>query len=142
MFKLILFGVGLAMQAMYGLAGIMDKDFKKRLQERNIAIVIKTLDGKNARTYLLQGGKLSSIGRDHPDPDVCLALSSALDAYRMVLHLSPERMVKALVGAFRDGKLKIEFKIEPFLWFSQTLTRMLTVFCDRTKPKRFLFINT
>lgn len=141
MFKLILFGVGLSMQAVYGIAGIMDKDFKKRLQERDLAIVMKTRDGKTAVTYLLRGGKFSSVARDTQDPDMCVTLSSARDVFRSVLHLSPKRMVKSLVGLIRDGKLKIEFKLASFVWFSQTLTQMLTVFSDRSKPKKFLFIN-
>jgi hypothetical protein len=142
MLKLILSGCGLSLKMLYAIAGIMDKDFKKRRQERSISIVIKTLDGKTAMTYLLQGGKISVVGRDCPDPDVCIAWSSALDLYHMVLHLSPERMVKSFVDAIREGKLKIECKVEPLLWFSQTLTQMLGVYCDRSKPKKFLFINS
>ena len=142
MFKLILLGDGLSMKMLSAVAAVMDKDFKKRLTERDIAIVIKTLDGRNAVTYRLQGGRISSIGRDHPDPDMCLTWSSAGDALRTALHLSPQRMVKAWIDAFRHDRLKIECKLEPFLWFSQTLTRMLIVYCDRSRPKKFLFINS
>lgn len=142
MFKCILYCLGIGMKMMYAVAAFMDKDFKNRLMQRNIAIVIKTLDGKNARTYLLQGGKISSVGRVLPDPDVCVTLSSAKDLYRTMRHLSPQRMIKSFVDMIRDGKLKIECKIEPCIWFSETLTKMLMVYCDRSKPKKFLIINT
>jgi hypothetical protein len=141
MFKLMLMVFGLSMKTLYSMAAIMDKDFKNRLKERDIAIVIKTLDGKNARTYLLRGGRISSLGKDHHDPDLCIAWSSALDFYRTIVHISPKVMVKSFIGAFRDGKLKIECKVGPFVWFSQTLNQMLAVFCDRTKPKKFFIIN-
>ena len=141
MLKIMLFCFGVSMKMIYALAALMDRNFKNRLKERNMHIVIKTRDGKVARTFSLQGGKISSAGRDCADPDLCITWGTSGTLFGILLKLKPEEVIKAGVDAIKSGDLKVEFKVASFMWFSQTLTQMMTVFCDRSKQKKFLFIN-
>lgn len=141
MLKCMLWGFGISMKMLYALAALMDKNFKNRLKERNMQIVIKTKDGSVARTFSLQGGVISSAARDCADPDLCITWGTSGTLFGILLKLKPEKVIKAGVDAIKSGDLKVEFKVAPFMWFSKTLMQMMTVFTDRTKPKKFLFIN-
>lgn len=138
MFKFLLWNFGIMMKLMYLFASVLDSSFRKRLNQRNISIVIKTKNNRKVRQYLLKEGNIYHEGKDHPDPDLSIVWSSASAAYLTFLKPTPKMMIKSFTNAILNNRLRIEFKVEPFVWFLMTFRQMMNVYLnifDRTKKE-------
>jgi len=98
-FTLLLF----ALSQIIKIASKFNKTFKKYISKARVRILIKTADGKNARLFIFDKGKFSSIPGDQKDFDVALVWKDAATGFSVMTDKSSD----ASFNAAADGKLKV-----------------------------------
>lgn len=114
---------------LYGMAWMLRRQarrypaFAQRLAEKDLTVQIRTFDGGVGRHFAFKGGKLSSSKGTHAKPDVTISVASAELGARLFVpwvdHL--ER-----VEAMKNFNFAAEGPDALVVWFTQTLTMMLT----------------
>jgi len=98
-----------------------DPSFKTHVKEKNFKLLIKTEDGKRARSYTFSDGDVISQKGDAPDAAVTLVWADASIAAATMTSKDPNASMTAL----QEGKLKIEGDAGLALWFTGTV-KLLT----------------
>lgn len=107
--SLLLFGL----YQLLWLSSKTNRRFKKFIAKAKVRVMIKTEDGKYARLFVFDWGKLSSAtGPDH-DFDVALVWKDPKTAFSVLL----KNDQKEVFNAAAKGKLKIEGMSVFALWF-------------------------
>jgi trimethylamine-N-oxide reductase (cytochrome c) len=98
--------------------------FAKRLAEKNLTVQIRTFDAAVARHFTFKAGTVASARGVHPEPDVTISVATAELGARLFVpwvdHL--ER-----IEAMKNFNFKADGPDELVVWFTQTLTMMLSV---------------
>jgi len=115
---------------LYGLAQMLrakartHPSFAKRLAEKDLSVQIKTFDDAVGRHFTFKAGKIASARGVLRDPDVTISVASAGLGARLFVpwvdHL--ER-----IEAMKNFSFKADGPDELVVWFTQTLTMMLSV---------------
>lgn len=106
---ILLFGL----YQMLWVASKTNGDFKKFIKKAKVRMLIKTEEGKHARLFVFDWGKLSTAtGPDH-EFDAALVWKDPKTAFSVLLKKDP----KALFNAAAEGKLRIEGMGVFALWF-------------------------
>ena len=84
-------------------ASLTNKAFRKYIGYMHAKILIKTEDGKRARMFIFDKGKLSTVSGDRTDYDVALVWKDAATGFSVLTSKSPE----ASFNAAAEGKLKV-----------------------------------
>jgi hypothetical protein len=84
-------------------ASIINKAYKKYIGKIRVKILIKTEDGKRARLFVFDKGKISTINGDRKDFDVALLWQDAATGFSVMTSKSTD----ASFNAAADGKLKV-----------------------------------
>lgn len=92
--------------------------FRERLKEKNFVAQFKTLDSSRGRYFEFRGGRVSSKGRIHPNPDVCLMFKSAQHGFELLM---PPIDYLQQIEAIKNFILLAEGPDELAVWFSQTM---------------------
>jgi trimethylamine-N-oxide reductase (cytochrome c) len=96
----------------------------KRLAEKDLTVQIRTFDGAIGRHFTFKAGKVSSARGLHPRPDATIGVATAALGARLFVpwvdHL--ER-----IEAMKGFNFTAEGPDELVVWFTQTLTMMLSV---------------
>jgi hypothetical protein len=108
-FSLLLF----ALYNILKVASFTSKAYKKYISKMSVKILVKTEDGKRARLFIFDKGKLSTITGDREDFDVALVWKDATTGYSVMTSKSPD----ASFNAAADGKLKVLGMSVYALWF-------------------------
>jgi len=84
-------------------ASLTNKAFRQYIGYMHTKVLIKTADGKRARMFIFNKGKLSSISGDQNDFDVALVWKDAATGFSVLTSKNPE----ASFNAAAEGKLKV-----------------------------------
>ena len=98
-FRLLLFALGQLLK----IASKFNKAFKQYISKASVRILIKTTDGKNARLFVFDKGKFSSIPGDQKNFDVALVWKDAATGFSVMT----DKKSDASFNAAADGKLKV-----------------------------------
>jgi hypothetical protein len=96
-------------------------ELKKKLEENDLVLQIKTASASTARYYIFSGGEVFSKKGVHLRPSVALVWKDEAIAFKVMTNKDPQAMMKAL----GDGSLKIEGKAELALWFAGVVKMMM-----------------
>jgi hypothetical protein len=103
------------------IASKTNKTFKKFISKAKVRLMIKTEDGKYARLFIFDKGKVSTeTGPDHQF-DAALVWKDPKTAVSVMLKRSQE----AIFYAAGEGKLKIEGMNVYALWFDDALNHLI-----------------
>lgn len=114
---LLLFFLG----QMLKIASVGSKRFKRYIRKMDARILIRTEDGKRARLFLFNKGKVSSYRGDHNDFDVALTFKDAATGFAVLTSKAKD----ASFNAAAEGKLKIEGMSFYAQWFEDG-TKLIT----------------
>jgi len=98
-FTMLLFALGQILK----IASKFNKTFKKYISKASVRILIKTADGRNARLFIFDKGKFSSIPGNQKDFDVALVWKDAATGFSVMTDKSSD----ASFNAAAEGKLKV-----------------------------------
>lgn len=127
-FNMLLFDLNIALKGMFIIASLRSNAFRKKLAKNQFTLLIKTVDGKNARYYRLIGGMMKSRRGDFRDPDVSVVWSNTRAFNSILLKINPLRIMQGVIQAIQDGKLVIEVNPGPISWFMRMVAEMLMVY--------------
>lgn len=103
------------------LASKTNRNFKKFIGKAKVRLMIKTEDGRYARLFVFDKGKVSSrTGPDHPF-DAALVWRDPQSAFSVMLKKSQE----AVFYAAAEGKVKIEGMNVYALWFNDAVSKAM-----------------
>ena len=80
-----------------------NKAFKKYISKVSARVLIKTADGKRARVFVFNKGKISSRSGGHKEFDVALVWKDAKTGFSVMTDKNSD----ASFNAAADGKLKV-----------------------------------
>ncbi len=98
-FTLLLFILGQILK----IASITSKQFKRYIRKTHARILIKTEDGRRARLFVFNRGKVSSFSGNHDDFDAALIFKDAATGFSVLTSKKKD----ASFNAAAEGKLKI-----------------------------------
>ncbi len=84
-------------------ASVTNKAFKKYISKISTKVLIKTKDGKRARLFIFDKGKLSSMPGDQKNYDVALVWEDAATGFSVMT----SKKTDASFNAAAEGKLKV-----------------------------------
>lgn len=96
-----------------------DSSFKEHVKGQNFTLLIKTEDGKKARSFTFSDGEVVSKKGD-ASAEVSLIWADSKIAASTMTSKDPNASMEAL----KDGKLKIEGDANLALWFTGTVKKM------------------
>jgi hypothetical protein len=99
-FSLLLF----ALFQILRVAALTNAAFKKYISKAQAKILIKTKDGRYARLFIFDKGKVRSIAGDRDDFDAALVWADARTGFAVMT----DKRSDASFNAAADGKLKVE----------------------------------
>jgi len=99
-FSILLF----AMAQILKIASFSNSRFKAYINKAQTRILIKTADGKRARLFVFDKGKVSSISGDCKDFDAALVWRDAATGFSVMTSKHPD----ASFNAAAEGKLSVE----------------------------------
>jgi hypothetical protein len=108
-FSLLLFILSLLLKR----ASKRNNEFKKYIKKVKVRILIKTADGKHARLFFFDKGKISTKSGNQKLFDVALVWKDAKTGYEVMTDKSKD----ASFNAAADGKLKVEGMSVYAQWF-------------------------
>lgn len=108
-FSMLLF----ALYNILKIASLTNKAYKKYIRKMSVKILIKTEDGRRARLFIFDKGKISSMIGDRKNFDVALVWKDAATGFSVMTSKSPD----ASFNAAADGKLKVLGMSVYALWF-------------------------
>lgn len=127
-FNFLLFCLNVALKTLFIIASIRSRSFRKKLERNRFALLIKTIDGKNARYYRIVAGMMKSRKGDYPDPDVSVVWADTRAFNSILFKINPLSMAKGIIDAIQDNKLVIEADLESAGWFLMMMGEMLLVY--------------
>ena len=92
-----------------------DGDFRKKLRRLNRVVVIRTQDGKQARSYVFRDDSVVIQGGVHPEATTELVWTDADTATKAMLSGNPLDNFSAI----GRGDLSIIGNLQDALWFSE-----------------------
>lgn len=110
-FTLLLF----ALSKIVWIAALTNKAFKHYIRNTDARILIKTEDGKRARTLIFKKGAVSSESGNTEKFDVALVWKDASTGFSVMTDKRPD----ASFNAAADGKLKVEGMSIYAQWFEE-----------------------
>ncbi len=110
-----------ALSILLPIAARTNKAFKKYIRNTSAKILIKTADGKRARLFIFDKGKISSRAGDHQDFDAALVWRDAATGFAVMT----DKREDAAFNAAAAGKLKIEGMSIYALWFDEGVKLIL-----------------
>ena len=112
--------LSLLLLGLYGVLWVSartNKAFKKHIRKARVRLLIKTEDGRHARLFVFDRGKIATKkGPDHPF-DAALVWKDPKTAFSVMLKQSMEDIFYAAA----EGKLKIEGMPVYAQWFDTTM---------------------
>ena len=119
-FTVLLYGLLQMLRA----KGRKHPSFARRLAEKDLTVQIRTFDGAVGRHFTFKAGNIASARGVHPHPDVTISVASAELGARLFVpwvdHL--ER-----IEAMKNFNFKADGPDELVVWFTQTVTMMMSV---------------
>ena len=112
-FSILLF----ALYSILKVASITSKAYRKYISKMRAKILIKTEDGKRARLFIFDKGKMSTITGDQKDFDVALVWQDAATGFSVMTSKSTD----ASFNAAADGKLKVVGMSIYAQWFEDSV---------------------
>ncbi len=95
--------------------------FKKFIRKAKVRLMVKTEDGKHARLFIFDQGKVSTAkGPDH-EFDVALVWKDPKSAFSVML----KQDMESIFFAAADGKLKIEGMPVYAQWFDSAMSHIM-----------------
>ena len=98
-FSMLLF----ALYYILKVAPIINKAYRKYISKMRATVLIKTEDGKRARLFIFDKGKISTKTGDRKDFDVALVWQDAATGFSVMT----SKKADASFNAAADGKLKV-----------------------------------
>ena len=98
--------------------------FAARLKQKDLVVQIRLRDGTQGRTFVFQGGAVTSRAGLHGEPRVTLSFETAAIATRL---LRPRRTQLDLVSAAKTFQVETIGADEEVVWLSETLNMLATV---------------
>ena len=102
-------------------ASITNKAYRKQISKMKAKILIKTEDGKRARLFIFDKGKISTATGDPKDFDVALVWQDAAIGFSAMTSKSTD----ASFNAAADGKLKVVGMSIYAQWFEDSVKLVL-----------------
>jgi hypothetical protein len=98
-FSVLLFIIFYALK----IASVFNQAYKKFISKTSAKILIKTEDGRRARMYIFDKGKLTSVRGDQKNYDVALVWQDAKTGFTVLT----SKQKDASFNAAAEGKLKV-----------------------------------
>lgn len=116
-FSLLLFALALILKV----AAITNKAFQHYIAKAQARILIKTADGRRARLFIFDKGRVSSQSGDRNDFDAALVWQDAATGFAVMTSKRPD----ASFNAAAEGRLRVEGMSVYAQWFEDGLKRIL-----------------
>jgi hypothetical protein len=112
-FSALLFGLSLVLMV----TSLVNKPFKKHIQNSNVRLLIKTRDNSRGRLFLFNRGKVRSVsGAQHPF-DVALVFKDPGTGFSVMA----DRRKDAVFNAAARGDVHIEGMSVWAMWFEEAI---------------------
>lgn len=122
LFQLMLFGL----YVMLKVSSWISKPFRARLKEKNMTMVIRTVDGCYGRTYTFNNGKITSKSGAVDNPDFAMIWSDPKIAAKVLMQASKGPQV--IMTAMGKKKLTLAGDASAMQWFILTMDKMKNVY--------------
>ncbi|MBP7736507.1 MAG: hypothetical protein KA369_11085 [Spirochaetes bacterium] len=115
-FKLLLFIVGQKMKK----AAKNNNAFRNFIKGKNVRIVMKTADGRQGKTFIIQDGRVHTSAMDSAPADAAFVWCDGGTAFSVMSSGDDE----AIIAALTEKKLQSEGNYKEFIWFLTALGKM------------------
>lgn len=95
--------------------------FKNFIENKKLNLVIKSSNGRQARQYLFDNGKISSTSSINKEYDAAMVWCDAETGFKVMSSGDEE----ASVAALTEKKLHVDGNFKDFMWFLRALDIML-----------------
>jgi len=112
-FSILLFALSMILKV----ASLKNAAFKRFIKKAGARVLIKTRDGKYARLFVFDRGKVSSEPGDRPDYDVALIWRDASTGFQVMT----DKRKDASFNAAAQGKLRVDGMGVYAQWFEQAV---------------------
>lgn len=112
-FSVLLFGLSLVLKV----TSLMNKPFKKHIQNSNIRLLINTRDNSRGRLFLFNRGKVRSVSGAHHPFDVALVFKDPGTGFSVLA----DRRKDAVFSAAARGDVHIEGMSVWAMWFEEAI---------------------
>lgn len=119
-FSIMLFGL----EKILKFTAKRNKVFAARLREKDLIAQIKIKDNSLGRYFVFDKGTVTSKGKIHPNPDICLVFR---DAKRAVELLRPPTDYLDMINAMKNFQIELEGPEDLASWLMETLSMMLSI---------------
>jgi len=109
-------------------------DFKEKIREKDITLVIKTKDGKRGRSFTFKDGKVFSKRGVGGEPVFSLVWITASDGSRIMTDMVKGKS-KALMDAVSNGQLLLEGNAGMVMWFLGIMNKMMKYYSKKPSGK-------
>ena len=100
------------------------KEFRDRLNEKNLIVQMKVADDSKGRFFTFKDGEITSHSGIHSNPDVCVSFKSEKIATELLM---PPIDYQAQIDAIKNFNLIAQGPDELVTWFSETVMMSQTV---------------
>ncbi len=127
-FRFFLYGLYLLLKV----SSWISSSFKKRLREKDMSLVIRTVDGRYSRSYTFSRGVVTSRSGSLKDPDFSMIWRDAQTGSRIMFQAKngPNPIMKAI----NNKDLLLEGDAAALTWFVLTLNQMAGIYLKKQSP--------
>ena len=130
-FRLMLYGFGLALKSSFKIASFKDADFKQRLKNKKFLMQITMRDENKGRFYKLDKGRITSSGKiSRETPNMLIEWQDSSTALETLMKKNPKLLIRSVCDAIVSGKLTVELEYAPMFSFAETVKEMADVYSE------------
>lgn len=128
-FRIMLFGFGLAMKTGFFFASLKDRAFKNRIKDKQFIMQVKMRDENKGRFYKLENGKITSRGKISPEsPGLLIEWKDASTAMKTLMKKDLKAIYRSVTDAVLSGELAVEIEYAQTYAFVEAVKDMATVY--------------
>ncbi len=98
--------------------------YRERLKEKDLTVQLRLEDKSQGRYFIFKGGKVSSKGGIHLNPDVDIFYRDAITATEL---MKSERDYLKMINAMKSFQMGLIGDDEDAIWFMETVSMIFTV---------------
>lgn len=128
-FRVMLYGFGVAMKTGFGIASLKDSKFKSRIKDKKFIMQVKMRNENKGRFYKLDNGKITSKGKISPEaPGVLIEWRDSKTAMKTLLKKDPRALYQSVTDAVTSGNLAVEIEYPQTYAFFEAVKDMAMVY--------------
>lgn len=108
------------------------EQFRQKLEERDLVLVMRARDSKIARSFIFEKGRVRSAPGDREDALCRLVWATESDGAQVMTAIARGDS-KALMKAVIDGRLQLEGDAMAVSWYMGAVNRLRKMYLKKTK---------